>query len=77
MFWSEDLEMERIMGLGKDECVQLQGDVEVELKCRKMCVCVCVSCYSTVLLTAGHTNSFSTWLTLLSVDRNTCNIHPT
>jgi len=48
--------MEGIKGLENNECVHLQGDVEMEIKCRKMCVCVCVcvSCYFIVLLTTGH-----------------------
>ena len=53
--------------------------------CVGVCVCACVwvggcgcvSCYSTVLLTAGHTHSFSTWLTLPFVERNTYKVHPT
>jgi len=35
-------------GLDNNECVHLQGDVEMEIKCRKMCVCVCV-CVSVVI----------------------------
>ena len=54
VLWIGGLEMEGIKGLDNNECVHLQGDVEMEIKCRKMCVWVCVSCYPTVLLTTGH-----------------------
>ena len=33
------LEMEGIKGLDRDECIHTQGDVEVEMKCRKLCLC--------------------------------------
>ena len=39
MLWIGGLEMERIKGLDQDECVHTHGDVEVEMKCRKLCLC--------------------------------------
>jgi len=50
VLWIGGLEMEGIKGLDNNECVHLQGDVEMEIKCRKMCVCVCVCvCVSVVI----------------------------
>jgi len=56
--------MAGITWLNQDRCVHMQGEVELEIKCRTVGVCVWVSCYSTVLLTAGHTHKFSIWLTI-------------
>jgi hypothetical protein len=41
-FFGLGLEMEGIKGEDEDECVHMQGDVQVDIKCRKICVCVCV-----------------------------------
>jgi len=66
--------MEGIKGLDNNECVHLQGDVEMEVKCRKMCICVCVC----ELLFHSIADYWSqSWLTLLFVVRNTCIFLPT
>jgi hypothetical protein len=40
-FFGLGLEMEGIKREDEDECVRMQRDVQVEIKCRKICVYVC------------------------------------